>query len=83
MWEVRGNPNLLPESSYFFSYSLEYLRDNLNISANFIFNKITNMIHEDYSIINGQSYYDFNQYGSVLSNSMDLNLKYNFLCYTF
>jgi len=78
MWEIRGNSNLLPETSYFFSYSLEYLKQDLNFSTNFIFNKITNMIHEDYSIIDGQSYYDFNQYGSVFSNSIDINLKYKF-----
>ena len=78
MFEVIGNDKLEPENSIFYNYTLEYVKRNLKVSTGFIYNRINNMIYEDFNIIDSQGYYNFIQFGSIQSRSFDLNIDSQF-----
>ena len=41
---IQGNPNLEPETSHYFSSSLEYITTSMNLSASVYLNRLNNMI---------------------------------------
>lgn len=79
--EIIGNPDLVPESSHYYSLSAEYSKSFLNASASLYHNDIENMIQEVQSLTDSKVW-GYENINSVQVNGMDLivsaRLKYGF-----
>ena len=60
--KIIGNENLIPEKSFYKSFSVEYLASKSNFSLNFYNNFLKDMIYEDPipNVYNGFTYKNFN-----------------------
>jgi len=81
-YNVIGEPNLKPEKSDGFNFSLEYFNDNLAIKNYNYYNKLTNLIDYYYKNSNTLSYYNINKAtiaGTELEITYLLGQKFDFV----
>jgi outer membrane receptor for ferrienterochelin and colicins len=72
--EIYGNPDLKPESSFYYSGSLEYIKGILSSSISLYQNRLTNMITEVQDVEN-PVIWTYRNINDVIISGIDLSIK--------
>ena len=82
IWNIYGNPDLLPEKSHNFSVSAEYLKSRYNVTAVAYYNIISNRIDVlwDKSLDNGKGAMAYSNIGNmkIAGINLEASAKYAF-----